>query len=320
MIPLYQENLDAIQIREKDSNHFSPHLHKSIEIVYITKGQLELGIDTQLYHLDEGDLAIVFPDQIHHFQVFHPGKNRAIHLLAAPSYFGAYRELLITLQAKNPVIKKDLLDAEVLLALNKIMELAGENTTLHEGRKNLDNTSLSTDKDTKALETTSLSTGKDTKVLDTTSLSTDNVITPGQLNTKNTLLHSWIQILLSYTLQELTLIQRPNIHDYDLVYQTIAYVAEHFHEPLSLTSMAKDLGISQFTLSRVFSRTFHKNFNQYMNEIRLDYVTLLLKDSDTSVTEIMYDAGFQSQATFNRVFQEKYHMTPKQYRKLTHMA
>lgn len=306
MIPLYQENLDAIQIREKDSNHFSPHLHKSIEIVYITKGQLELGIDTQLYHLDEGDLAIVFPDQIHHFQVFHPGKNRAIHLLAAPSYFGAYRELLITLQAKNPVIKKDLLDAEVLLALNKIMELAGENTTLHEGRKNLDNTSLST--------------GKDTKVLDTTSLSTDNVITPGQLNTKNTLLHSWIQILLSYTLQELTLIQRPNIHDYDLVYQTIAYVAEHFHEPLSLTSMAKDLGISQFTLSRVFSRTFHKNFNQYVNEIRLDYVTLLLKDSDTSVTEIMYDAGFQSQATFNRVFQEKYHMTPKQYRKLTHMA
>ena len=292
MIPLYQENLDAIQIREKDSNHFSPHLHKSIEIVYITKGQLELGIDTQLYHLDEGDLAIVFPDQIHHFQVFHPGKNRAIHLLAAPSYFGAYRELLITLQAKNPVIKKDLLDAEVLLALNKIMELAGENTTLHEGRKNLDNTSLST----------------------------DNVITPGQLNTKNTLLHSWIQILLSYTLQELTLIQRPNIHDYDLVYQTIAYVAEHFHEPLSLTSMAKDLGISQFTLSRVFSRTFHKNFNQYVNEIRLDYVTLLLKDSDTSVTEIMYDAGFQSQATFNRVFQEKYHMTPKQYRKLTHMT
>ena len=306
MIPLYQENLDAIQIREKDSNHFSPHLHKSIEIVYITKGQLELGIDTQLYHLDEGDLAIVFPDQIHHFQVFHPGKNRAIHLLAAPSYFGAYRELLITLQAKNPVIKKDFLDAEVLLALNKIMELAGENTTLHEGRKNLDNTSLSTDKDTKALETTSLST--------------DNVITPGQLNTKNTLLHSWIQILLSYTLQELTLIQRPNIHDYDLVYQTIAYVAEHFHEPLSLTSMAKDLGISQFTLSRVFSRTFHKNFNQYVNEIRLDYVTLLLKDSDTSVTEIMYDAGFQSQATFNRVFQEKYHMTPKQYRKLTHMT
>lgn len=306
MIPLYQENLDAIQIREKDSNHFSPHLHKSIEIVYITKGQLELGIDTQLYHLDEGDLAIVFPDQIHHFQVFHPGKNRAIHLLAAPSYFGAYRELLITLQAKNPVIKKDLLDAEVLLALNKIMELAGENTTLHEGRKNLDNTSLSTDKDTKALETTSLST--------------DNVITPGQLNTKNTLLHSWIQILLSYILQELTLIQRPNIHDYDLVYQTIAYVAEHFHEPLSLTSMAKDLGISQFTLSRVFSRTFHKNFNQYVNEIRLDYVTLLLKDSDTSVTEIMYDAGFQSQATFNRVFQEKYHMTPKQYRKLTHMT
>lgn len=292
MIPLYQENLDAIQIREKNSNHFSPHLHKSIEIVYITKGQLELGIDTQLYHLDEGDLAIVFPDQIHHFQVFHPGKNRAIHLLAAPSYFGAYRELLITLQAKNPVIKKDLLDAEVLLALNKIMELAGENTTLHEGRKNLDNTSLST----------------------------NNVITPGQLNTKNTLLHSWIQILLSYTLQELTLIQRPNIHDYDLVYQTIAYVAEHFHEPLSLTSMAKDLGISQFTLSRVFSRTFHKNFNQYVNEIRLDYVTLLLKDSDTSVTEIMYDAGFQSQATFNRVFQEKYHMTPKQYRKLTHMA
>lgn len=33
--------------------------------------------------------------------------------------------------------------------------------------------------------------------------------------------------------------------------------------------MAKDLGVSKYVLSRVFSKTFHRNFNQYLNDARL---------------------------------------------------
>ena len=80
--------------------------------------------------------------------------------------------------------------------------------------------------------------------------------------------------------------------------------------------MAKDLGISKFTLSRVFSGTFHRNFNQYLNEQRLNYVCVHLECTDKSITDIWLDAGFDSQRTFNRVFRERYRMTPREYRSL----
>ena len=40
-------------------------------------------------------------------------------------------------------------------------------------------------------------------------------------------------------------------------------MATHFTEDISLTKMAQDLGYSPFALSRVFSQTFHTNFNRY---------------------------------------------------------
>ena len=102
----------------------------------------------------------------------------------------------------------------------------------------------------------------------------------------------------------------------DIIYQTVSYIAKHFKEQVSLESMAKDLGISKFTLSRVFSGTFHRNFNQYLNEQRLNYVCVHLECTDKSITDIWLDAGFDSQRTFNRVFRERYRMTPREYRSL----
>lgn len=61
--------------------------------------------------------------------------------------------------------------------------------------------------------------------------------------------------------------------------------------------------------------TFH-HFNQYLNEQRLNYVCVHLECTDKSITDISMDAGFESQRTFNRVFRERYKMTPREYRNL----
>ncbi len=34
----------------------------------------------ELYHMEEGDLAVIFPDVIHHYQVFSTGENKAVYL------------------------------------------------------------------------------------------------------------------------------------------------------------------------------------------------------------------------------------------------
>ena len=41
-----------------------------------------------------------------------------------------------------------------------------------------------------------------------------------------------------------------------------------------------------------------------------------LEYTDMSITDACLEAGFQSQRTFNRVFQEKYKMTPREYKKV----
>ncbi len=118
-----------------------------------------------------------------------------------------------------------------------------------------------------------------------------------------------------YPLPCLTLVDRSSMESDDLIFRTVSYIAQHFTEEMSLTKMAEDLYVSPFALSRIFSSTFHTNFNQYVNNTRLQYVTYLLKYTDQTVTEAMENAGFESQRTFNRVFKEVYHVSPRDYRK-----
>ena len=101
----------------------------------------------------------------------------------------------------------------------------------------------------------------------------------------------------------------------DLVYQAVTYMAAHFQENITLSQMASALGVSKYMLSRVFSGTFHCNFNKYLNETRLDYACALLEYTGQSITDVCMTSGFESQRTFNRVFRQQYHMTPREFRK-----
>ena len=55
MFPVYEEKKKNLHIHLRTS----PHLHNSIEFIYITEGTLELGMGQELYHMEEGDLAVI---------------------------------------------------------------------------------------------------------------------------------------------------------------------------------------------------------------------------------------------------------------------
>ena len=67
MLLVYENKTDGIAVEWKKTVHFPPHLHEAIEVVYVTNGNIELGVGQELYHMDEGDFAIVFPNVIHHY-------------------------------------------------------------------------------------------------------------------------------------------------------------------------------------------------------------------------------------------------------------
>ena len=129
------------------------------------------------------------------------------------------------------------------------------------------------------------------------------------------LCQSYTQIILSRTLPLFSLQPKKDLTGQDIVFDAVSYMAGHFTEELSLSRMAKDLGYSQFALSRVFSSVFHTNFNQYLNDLRLNCALGLLKNTSLPVTELAMNAGFTSLRTFNRAFKERFHMSPREYRK-----
>ena len=48
MFPVYEEKKENLHFRSKTSRHASPHLHNSIEFIYIKEGMLELGMGEEL--------------------------------------------------------------------------------------------------------------------------------------------------------------------------------------------------------------------------------------------------------------------------------
>lgn len=299
MIPLYRENQDALQVSEITSTHFPPHLHQSLELVYVTRGTLELGIGIDLFHMETGDFGFVFPNRIHHFQVFDTGKCKAVHLLAAPSYFGSYQETMQERSPVTPVIRKEKLHPDILYAINRIREdFEAPSRKRHRSHRSGSHRSRKAD-----------ALSRYEKLLEQEPADNNAI--------KNlvVLSHAWMQVILARSFESFQLRNRSEQQQDDLIYKTVSYVAQHFREPLTMADMAKALGVSPYALSRVFSKTFHRNFNQYLDNIRAEYAAVLLTESDESITDIYLDAGFQSQATFNRVFKANYHTTPRQYRR-----
>lgn len=80
MFPVYEQKKENVHILQKTSRHAPPHLHNSVEFIYVISGSMEIGMGQELFHMDEGDFAVIFPDVIHHYQVFEKGKNKSIYL------------------------------------------------------------------------------------------------------------------------------------------------------------------------------------------------------------------------------------------------
>lgn len=259
MLPTYESKSREIVLEWKDSVHFPPHLHDEIELVYVTEGTVELGVGQELYHMDTGDFAIVFPNVIHHYQVFDMGTNKAMYMCVKPALTPSYVEQLQKYSPRYPIIHSNDLSDDIR---NSLYAIAG-------------------------------------------------------MNEFNLMLQqAYIQIILAHVFSEMEMVEKDSIGGDDIIYNAVEYVAKNFRESITLDKMAGDLCVSKYALSRMFAKTFHCNFNAYVNGVRLNYAAALLQDTDESITNLCFDCGFESQRTFNRVFKEKYKMTPREYRNM----
>lgn len=89
-------------------------------------------------------------------------------------------------------------------------------------------------------------------------------------------------------------------------------------QELSLKETADLLGISDKKLSHLLNICLASNFYEYVNTHRVSYFKKTLNDSASkklTLLAIAFDSGFNSKATFNRVFKQQVGITPIAFKK-----
>ncbi len=80
--------------------------------------------------------------------------------------------------------------------------------------------------------------------------------------------------------------------------------------------LAKEIDLSPKKISSILNQHYGQSFNDFINEYRVAEVKASLETDRTAhktISGIALDAGFNSQATFQRAFKKTAGMTPKEY-------
>lgn len=107
----------------------------------------------------------------------------------------------------------------------------------------------------------------------------------------------------------LTLPQYP-----EAVMRGIAYLENHYSEPLKATKVSHEALLSPFYFSRLFKRTTGYTVMEYLVKFRLTQAKYLLLQTELPVCEIADQVGFSNQSYFGKVFKRHEKLTPKEYR------
>ena len=100
------------------------------------------------------------------------------------------------------------------------------------------------------------------------------------------------------------------------VQKACTYIDAHFTEDLRQNQVADAVGVSSYYFSRIFKSYLQMSFPEYLARVRVHEAVRLLCNSNISITECAYQAGFQSITVFNKAFLENTGSTPREYRHL----
>ena len=95
----------------------------------------------------------------------------------------------------------------------------------------------------------------------------------------------------------------------------LKYIENNYMQKITIGDIAAAVGFSESHFMRYFKETMGTSFVEYLRDYRLTIASRLLTSSDSSILNIAAETGFENLSYFNRVFKEKYKMTPRQFRK-----
>ncbi|MGI9419353.1 MAG: helix-turn-helix domain-containing protein [Geminicoccaceae bacterium] len=104
------------------------------------------------------------------------------------------------------------------------------------------------------------------------------------------------------------------------VRKSMRLMSERLGDDLELDDVARDAGLSRPHFYKLFRKQTGLTPNLFLNTLRMERAIDSLTGSEKTVTDIGFDLGFSSQASFTRFFTSNVGIAPSDYRRVAHLA
>lgn len=104
------------------------------------------------------------------------------------------------------------------------------------------------------------------------------------------------------------------------IYALTDYIKENISNGLSVNKLTEESGLNAKKLQEGFQLLHSQSVNVYIRGLKLKIASEQLKNTDLSISEIVYNIGFSSRSYFSKIFFEQYGILPTSFRKNSKVA
>ena len=98
------------------------------------------------------------------------------------------------------------------------------------------------------------------------------------------------------------------------IHDASKFINENVREIDSIDTLSKRVGMNAHKLQEGFQHFYYQSVNQYIQNARLDKAKEYLAESEESISNVADLVGWSSTSHFNKMFKDKFGITPSQYR------
>ncbi len=123
--------------------------------------------------------------------------------------------------------------------------------------------------------------------------------------------------LTAIFIKENIMVSAAQRNDQSRLQPAFLYIKKNLGSVIKISDLEKVLNLSKEHIIRLFKAETGKTPAEFVLDLKIKTATKLLKDSNTSITEISESLGFSTPSHFSKVFRARLGMTPGEYKKTT---